>query len=78
VQGAFSFVVVSGNQVDINALARNAFGNRDSRVAPLLGAARFAGFVGLAGLIGGLAFLVLVWPAGADRRHSGGTPTISA
>jgi copper transport protein len=68
VQGAFSFVVVSGNQVDINSLAQHAFGTRDSRVAPLLGAARFAGFVGVAGVLGGLAFLVVVWPDGAERR----------
>jgi copper transport protein len=67
VEGAFSFVVVSGDQVDINALAQQAFGSHDGRVAPLLGAARFASFVGLAGLIGGLVFLVIVWPSGADK-----------
>lgn len=67
VQGAFSFVVVSGDQVDINALAQQAFGSHDGRVPPLLGAARFATFVGLAGLIGGLAFLAIVWPAGAGK-----------
>jgi copper transport protein len=66
-QGAFSFVVVTGDQVDINALAQQAFGSRDGRVSPLLGAARLAGFVGLAGLIGGLAFLAIVWPAGTAK-----------
>jgi copper transport protein len=65
-EGAFSFVVVSGDQVDINALAQRAFGTNDGRVSPLLGAARFASYVGLAGLVGGLAFFVIVWPSGAD------------
>jgi copper transport protein len=65
-EGAFSFVVVSGDQVDINALAQRAFGTNDGRVAPLLGAARFASYVGLAGLVGGLAFFVFVWSSGAD------------
>lgn len=67
VQGAFSFVVGVGDQVDVNALAQLAFGKHDGRVPPLLGAARFAGYVGVAGLIGGLAFFTIVWPAGRER-----------
>ena len=70
--GTFSFVVVTGDQVDINAVAQRASEPMTAGCRCCWSAARFAGFVGLAGLIGGLAFLVIVWPAGAGAP--GGAP----
>jgi copper transport protein len=72
VHGAFTFQVGTGNSAHDPNLVANILasesGNRDVGVA--LGVARFAAYAALAGLVGGLVLVAVVWPAGRLSRRA--------
>ena len=69
VSGAFTFQVGTAAPADTSGLIARLLAGEgdDSAVGALLAVARFVGYVGLALLVGGFAFLALAWPAGATR-----------
>ena len=69
VSGAFTFQVGTAAPADTSGLIARLLAGEgdDSTVGALLAVARFVGYVGLALLVGGFAFLALAWPAGATR-----------
>ena len=69
VSGAFTFQVGTAAPADTSGLIARLLAGEgdDSAVGALLAVARFVGYVGLALLVGGFAFLALAWPAGAPR-----------
>jgi copper transport protein len=71
VNGAFTFQVGTGNPTrDPNLVARLLSQDGGNPAAgAVLGAARFVSYAALAVLVGGLVFLVAVWPVGRRRRR---------
>jgi copper transport protein len=71
VHGAFTFQVGTADAVrDPGLVSRLLAQDGGSPGAgAVLGVARFVSYAALAVLVGGLGFLVLVWPEGADRRR---------
>jgi copper transport protein len=65
VSGAFTFAVGNRSATPIARPERT-----DRTVAAMLGASRFVGYLGCALLVGGLAFLIVLWPAGRGTRRS--------
>ncbi len=72
IQGAFTFRVGAGDQVEANALMADlvASGGGDTTVGFLYGVVRFAGFIGMVLLVGGALFVAGLWPAGASDRRA--------
>ena len=64
VAGAYSFVVGDGPLVPVDAARPGAGASVDGAVSALFALTRWVGFAGLVLLVGGAAFLVLVWPTG--------------
>ena len=70
VRGAFTFRVGSSSEdfhVDESLLTTSG---GSSAVSSVYGVVRFTAFVALAVLVGGIAFVGLLWPAGADDRRT--------
>lgn len=74
IRGAYTFRV--GEAAEADAAEADALMTRlvaseggDTTVGTLFGAVRFAGFVGMVLLVGGLLFVTFVWPAGRDDRR---------
>lgn len=71
--GELAFTVLSDGRASAPASAPPAppAGRRSfSRLSTAEEAARFLGFAGLAVLVGGVAFIALLWPAGAGLRRT--------
>jgi copper transport protein len=73
INGAFTFRVgTAGGDADAALVERLLAAEGGSPVVGgLYTAARFLAFVALLGFIGGLAFFLLIWPAGADEARPG-------
>ena len=71
VNGAFTFQVGTGDAVRDPGLVARLLSEEGGNPAAgaLLGAGRFVSYAAMAVVVGGLAFLVVVWPAGRRRRR---------
>jgi copper transport protein len=73
IRGAYTFRIGdAADAAEADALMTKLVASEggDTTVGTLFGAVRFAGFVGMVLLVGGLLVVTFVWPGGADDRRA--------